>query len=270
MKKLKSFAARQPVVFVIGTMIVWFMVLLILTAIASSVLRRAYGDAVTATISRLVTTACVLWLNWRMGWLGSSGIARSGRWQVWLIALGGSGYFACAGLYAFFGEISFDFSNLIRSPASHAALITHFAVGLCEEILFRGVVLYGLVRVWGGTKKGLIKSVALTSLLFAALHLLQVFTSGVSLSSALVLAAETGIVSFGWGALVLWGGSIWPAVMLHFVSNAVVAVQGLVIPTVKPDILAYSHLLWFSMLLGMLGIGLLVRTAPRKIVPEVP
>ncbi len=268
--KLKSIATNHSVLFAICATIAWFVLELVLTAIASGVLRRPYGDAVTTTLSRLVTTACILYLIWRMGWLDGSGITRSGRWQAWLIGLGGLVYFTCASLYSFYGEVVFNSSTLIRSSASLTTVMTHFVVGLSEEILFRGLVLYCLARVWGGTQKGMIGSVVLTSLLFAVLHLSHVFTSGASLSSALLLIVEAGIVSIWWGALVIWGKTIWPAVMLHFIVNAVVGVQNLTTPMIEPDILVYQRLLWFSTLLGVLGIGLLARTDSHQIVPKVP
>ena len=131
-------------------------------------------------------------------------------------------------------------------------------------------MLYTLARVWGSTKYGLIGSVLLTSLLFAILHITHIFSHGVSPSSALLLTLETFIISIWWGALVLLGGSIWPAVMLHVVISAVVVVQGLKVPIIEPDILAYRQLLRFSILLGVLGIGLLVQAAPHPIVLEEP
>lgn len=70
MKKLKFIAKNHPIVFVFSSMIVWFVLELVLMSIASSALRKPYGDAVNTTISRLVTTACVLLLIWRMdGWI---------------------------------------------------------------------------------------------------------------------------------------------------------------------------------------------------------
>lgn len=64
------------------------------------------------------------------------------------------------------------------------------------------------------------------------------------------------------------GGSVWPAVNLHFVVNAIVAVQGLTTPMVEPETLAYRQLLWFSLPLGLLTIGLLAKTAFHRVVPE--
>jgi len=238
--------------------------------IASSALRKPYGDATTVPIGHLVVAACILLLVWHLGWLKASGIARLGRWQVWLIALGGLIYFASASLYSFYGKVTFDFSSLLRLNASGTTVLTNLAVGLSEEILFRGLVLCALIKVWGHTKQGIIGSILFSSLLFAVLHITQVFTGGISGSSMLLLTLETCIISIWWGALVLLGRSIWPAVILHFLVNTVVAVQGFTVSMIEPDILAYSRILWFSIPLGTLGIGLLLRLIPQLTLPEGP
>jgi len=224
---MRSFASNHPIIFVISLTIAWLVLLMILMGIASSALRTPYGDVTTTSIGHLAVTACILLLVWRLGWLKASGITRLGRWQVWLIAFGGMIYFASVSLYSFYGKVAFDFPSLMRLPGSPTTIMTHFVVGLSEENLFRGLVLYSLVRIWRNTRRGTIESVVLTSLLFAVLHVTQVFTYGISLSTAVLLTLETFIIAIWWGALVLLGGSIWPTVMLHFVVNAVVAVQGL-------------------------------------------
>jgi membrane protease YdiL (CAAX protease family) len=264
MNFVRSITTNQPVLFVFSATIAWFVLVMVFTGIASIALRKPFGDATTGTMGRLAVTACSLWLVWRLGWLEASGITRLGSGPVWLLTLGGLIYFVCASLYAFYGKVAFDFSTLIRLPAARTTVLTQFVVGLNEEILFRGLVLYALARVWGNTKYGLIGSVLLTSLLFAVLHITQVFSHGVSPASAMILTLETLIISIWWGSLVLWGGSIWPAVMLHFAVSAMVVVQGLTVPVVEPNILAYRRLLWFSILPGVLGIGLLVGAAPLR------
>jgi len=74
---------------------------------------------------------------------------------------------------------------------------------------------------------------------------------------------QTLVVSVWWGALVVAGGSIWPAVVLHFAGNAVIAVQGLVTSMAGAGLLAYQRNLWLSIPLGLAGIGLLTRVAHR-------
>jgi membrane protease YdiL (CAAX protease family) len=265
---ISSLARRHPVGFVLVLTIVWVVLLLVFMIIASTVFHKPYGDAMTVSIGRLAVTACVLLLAWRLDWLKASGISRLGSWQVWLLALGGLVYFASASLYSFYGRIAFDFSSLLRLSDARTVVSTHFMAGLSEEILFRGLVLYALIRVWGNTTQGILGSVLLASALFAFVHITQVFTHGTSLSSALLLVIQAFVISTWWGALVAMGGSIWPAVMLHFVVNAVVAVQGLTTPMVEPGILAYRQLLWFSLPLGVLAIGLLAKTALHPVAPE--
>ena len=267
---LTNHATHHPASFIFVLTITWIILLLVFMGIASTVFHKPYGDAMTASIGRLAVTACVLFLAWRLDWLEASGISRAGSWQVWLLALGGLVYVASASLYSFYGKIAFDFSSLLRLPDARAVVTTHFMAGLNEEILFRGLVLYALIRVWGNTNQGILGSVLFTSALFALVHLTQVFTYGVSLTSALLLILQTFIISVWWAALVVLGRSIWPAVILHFVVNAVVAVQGLTTPMVEPGIMAYRQLLWFSLPLGVLAIGLLAKTTPRLVVPEVP
>jgi len=268
MNALKSFATNAPVLFAISLMVVWFVAGLVFMGIASSVLRKPYGDAVTTTVGRLAVTACVLWLVLRLGWLEASGVTRLGRWQVWVLAVGGMLYFASAALYAFYGKVAFDISSLTRAPAFNTTVLTHAVVALSEELLFRGVMLYVLLHAWGHTRQGMIGSVILSAALFALMHITQVFTHGASWSSVLLLTAQVCITAVWWGAVVVWGGSIWPAVLLHFVGNAVVAVQGLATPMITPEILAYRRLLWFSLPLGILGIGLLVWTALPPVVTD--
>jgi membrane protease YdiL (CAAX protease family) len=268
--RISNFARHHPISFVLVLTVIWLVLLLIFMGITSTIFQTSYGDAMTVSISRLAVTACVLFLAWRLGWLKASGISRLGRWQVWLLALGGLTFFAIASLYSFYGRVAFDFSSLLRLPETRTAITTHFIAGLSEEILFRGLLLYALIRVWGSTIRGIIGSVFLMAVLFALVHLTQVFTYGTSLSSALILVLQTLVISIWWGALVVLGISIWPAVIFHFVGNAIVAVQGLTLPVIEPITLAYTQHFWFSLPLGVLATGLLAKTAPRSVVPKAP
>jgi hypothetical protein len=94
MNILRSFTTNQPVLFVLSSTIAWFVLLMVFMGIASSALRKPYGDAASGTIGRLAVTTGTLWLVWRLGWLEESGVARQGSWQVWLLALVGMIYFS--------------------------------------------------------------------------------------------------------------------------------------------------------------------------------
>jgi hypothetical protein len=134
-----SFARNHPVAFVLASTMAWLVLLLVLMGIASSALRTPYDDPITGTVGRLAVTACVLLLVWHLGWMKAAGVTRLGRRQVWLLALGGMVYFAVASLYSLYGQVSFDFSSLIRLPESRTALTTQLVVAMGEEVLFSGL-----------------------------------------------------------------------------------------------------------------------------------
>jgi membrane protease YdiL (CAAX protease family) len=264
MNALKSFSRNQPILFVLILIIAWFVLGMVFIGISSSAIRKPFDDLTPNIMGRLAVTICLVLLVWRLGWFEVSGIVRLGSWQVWLLALGSLIYFSFASLYAFYGKAAFDFSILTRLPTSRIISLTQFVVALGEEILFRGLVLYVLARAWGSTTRGLIGSIVLASLLFAVMHMTHIFTNRLPSSAALFLALETFFVAIWWGALVIFGGSIWPAVMLHFVGNTAMILQGLETAMIEPELLAYQRLLWFSIVLGVIGIGLLVKVAPEK------
>lgn len=268
MNRLRSFAASRPVLFALCSMVAWMAMALVFVGMASGALGRPYGDAAATTIGRLAVAACFVWLLWRLGWLKPSGVAGQGTWWVWLIALAGTLYFAAASLYSFFGQAALDLPSLIRNDESLPIVSSSFAVVLSEEILFRGLVLYVLVRAWASTRRGLVGSVAVASLLFAVMHITQVLTYGISLSSALLLTVQTFMIAIWWSVLVLWGRSIWPAATAHFVGNTVVALGQLVTPVVGDGPVAYMRVLAFSLLLGVLGIGILMRLPVQALAPE--
>lgn len=267
---ISKLTTYHPVGFVIVLTIVWVVLLLVFMGVAATVFHWPYGGVMAISVGRLAVTTCVLFLMWRLDWLKASGIFKLGSWHVWLPTLGGMVYIASASLYAFIGKIVLDLSILLQQPDAHSVVITHFVAGLSEEILFRGLVLYALMQVWGKTSRGILGSVLLTAVLFALLHLTQVFTYGTTLASALVLVLQTFVISIWWGALVIKGGSIWPAVLSHFLGNAVVAVQGLTTPILEPGMMAFRLLLWFSLPLGVLAIGWLAKTKLYIVAFKVP
>jgi len=200
MPSISRFATRHPVWFVLASMVTWAVMLIGFMGLASGALRRPYGDDVSLAIARLAITVCVVTLVWRLGWLRTSGIGRLGGWRVWLLAIGGLVYSVSACLYSFYGRVAIGPSILIRLPAARTTVLALLIVALGEEVLFRGLVLHGLLRVWARTRTGVVASVVLTALLFAALHSTQVLTHDLSLSGALLLTLQALIVLIWWWA----------------------------------------------------------------------
>jgi membrane protease YdiL (CAAX protease family) len=88
-------------------------------------------------------------------------------------------------------------------------LINTFFVGLSEELMFRGVLLQGLrhsMAIW--------PAILITSLLFGAIHSLNVFTTG-HLLSALMQSGAALLSGLLFIAIRLRTGSLWPAIIVH-------------------------------------------------------
>ena len=79
-----------------------------------------------------------------------------------------------------------------------------FLAPIAEEVLFRGILLKGLVD-----KLSPLWSILLSSLLFAAIHF--------SLNDGLTLF----VVAVGYSMLTLKARSIWPAILAHIINNSV-------------------------------------------------
>jgi membrane protease YdiL (CAAX protease family) len=258
MKNVKSFLTRHPVLSVIVLTISWFMLIMLFAGIASSLLKKGFGDPIVLFIGHLAGIIFVFILLWRLECLKVSGTARSGTYQTWLFAIGGTLYFALASLYSFYGKLSFDFANLVNLSSSGGIIVSRFANCVDEEMLFRGFALYILIQNRGKSIKGKAGSVFIISLIFALFHSIGALSSGFSLALGLLLL-EALIISIWWAALVLKGGSIWPAFFAHFIINALVAVQGLSNRMIQPELNAYILLLLFSIPLGLIGFWLIIR-----------
>ena len=88
-------------------------------------------------------------------------------------------------------------------------LFNSFLVGLSEELMFRGVLLQALrrtVSIW--------PAVALTTLAFGAIHMLNVFMTG-ELRPALIQSAAAALSGLLFIALRLRTGSLWPCIIVH-------------------------------------------------------
>jgi membrane protease YdiL (CAAX protease family) len=260
MRTFKLFLIKHPVLSIISLTISWLILIMIFAGIASSLLKKGFGDPIVLFIGHFAGIICVFILLWRLGWLKSAGITQFGTYQTWFIAIIGTVYFALASLYSFYGTPSFDFSNLFNLSSSGGIITTQTVVCIDEEMLFRGAVLYILVRSWGNTQKGIFGSIILMSAVFALFHIIWFISSGISLATAFLLA-EAIIISIWWAALVLKGGSIWPAFLAHFVVNTVVALQGISGKIIQPDLQVYIKLLLFSLPLGIIGYWLTSKSA---------
>ncbi len=105
-----------------------------------------------------------------------------------------------------------ELSHRLLAPAMPLPLViaaNALAPGLCEELLHRGMLLGALAP-----RLGRVAAIAITTVLFAALHL-----EPARMATAALLGLAAGI-------LAVWARSVWPAVVLHGVNNTVALAVG--------------------------------------------
>jgi membrane protease YdiL (CAAX protease family) len=148
-------------------------------------------------LAALFLLAVVGWQQWRDVGLNRLPSARS-LWLTWLPMV-----YIVAGL---------GLSVVFGLPPAGVLLwilLNTFLVGLSEELMFRGVLLQAFrrtVSIW--------PAVWLTTLVFGAIHILNVFMTG-ELRAALIQSTAAAASGLLFIALRLRTGSLWPAIVVH-------------------------------------------------------
>lgn len=264
MRSIRRFATVHPLPFVIVTPVVWMMIGGIAAYLAAAVLRLPLSHELSQLLGTLVATACLLLVMWRWEWLRAAGVTTLGSGRLWLLTGGLAAFVVVAYQFAFFGQIIVDLPASWAAGVAPAILGRQVVVGVVEETLFRGFLLYALVRVWGDTRRGLLAAVTLPALLFGLLHILQL-SAGNPLDDTLMTMLNCFVGGLWWGALVLLGGSLWPGVLLHAASNASFQIGGASLTRFDPSATGYALATLAELPLVIAGLWLLWRKVPGSL-----
>ncbi len=107
--------------------------------------------------------------------------------------------------------------------------INTFMVGISEEVMFRGVLFRALdkaMSIW--------PAIILTSVLFGAVHTLNVFITG-ELVTSIVQSVAAGLSGIVFMAILICTGSIWPAIIYHFLWDCLIFLVGLSVAATNPE-----------------------------------
>lgn len=98
-------------------------------------------------------------------------------------------------------------------------------IGIAEEILFRGIIAEQLLKTFGTSKKGIVKAIMISSIMFGMAHMINALNT-----SVLSAAIQTIIVSFmGMVFAIVYfkSGNIWAAITVHaFIDFSQLAFNG--------------------------------------------
>lgn len=190
----------------------------IMRSFLSPVTGRFYGDYLVDFIFNALGAACLILAAATLGLAGMLGLNKPRPWTsvllgwplVLLTILSGSEYLS--------GSIELVFDPVLFT----IFILLYLAIGLFEELLFRGYVQGFLTRRWGHSYRGMLCCVLLTSLIFGGAHLVNLIMGR---GTALYAAAQL-VYTFCFGvffsALYVRSGSLFPGVGLHMLYNFVV------------------------------------------------
>lgn len=259
---MKNFATRHPVLF--GLLITLIFIMFVVFAIfIGQLLPGDYGREGGQAAGRIGGFFIFLILLNHLGWKRDAGFLSPKGFMPWLIILIPLAYSIIVFPFIFTGEWSLNFRDPILSVLTASNGIS---VGLLEEIAFRGLVLYGFIRLWGNKKSGMIKSVVVTSLIFGLLHVTNIL-SGAEVMRVLPQIAYSVLGGMVLGAFVIYSRSIWPAAAFHCLSNAVVELSRI---SKSIELTSFSAVLLglVALPLALYGMLLLWKTPIRDVVPD--
>lgn len=127
------------------------------------------------------------------------------------------GYLMFVALVTFILYLVQDFDASKIRPVSHIItfVICMILVGASEEIIFRGIIQNRLMDAFGrDTHNGMVKAVITSGLIFALIHITNVFT-GVTLRGAVLQALAVIGTGCLFGAIYARCNNIWAMMLLH-------------------------------------------------------
>ncbi|CAL9542536.1 CPBP family intramembrane glutamic endopeptidase [Streptomyces sp. enrichment culture] len=193
--------------------LVWMLTGIVGVGLASGL---ASAGGVVAVVGAAVAVA-VYWAVMR--WVARRSMPEIARPGAVTQALSGAviGFgFITVSMLMLLTEFSFEErpGNGLSIVASMAAM--QLGAAVTEELIFRGLALQALEKLWGSWA-----ALAITAVLFGGLHLAN---PDATLWSSTAIAVEAGVLL---GAAFLWKRNLWFAVGLHFAWNTTLGLIGI-------------------------------------------
>lgn len=194
------FAQRHPYLFVAA-----LEVAIVLAYLAAGTVAHFTGlsDLGLYGLANVALTAIAAALLTSMGWWGTTGLRRAGRVQD-------LPYYAVPLVPMFLNLIP---GLAVSGPGQLLQVLgLTLMVGFSEEAFFRGLMLRALLP------RGAWRAVLVTAALFGLTHALNTLAgkSGPDVAAQVLYAMAIG---FGYAAVALRTGALWPLVVIHFLAD---------------------------------------------------
>jgi membrane protease YdiL (CAAX protease family) len=251
---------RRPLAFGLVVTILLFAVYIAANIVAVSITTNTTSQQAVEALLRLGAAATCGWVIWRIGLADDVGLLRGGKWGTWLIVVLVLSFQVPIQLFAWFDSLTVPVSDW---PRVGSIALNGAGAGVLEEMVFRGLLLFGLLRIWADSRHGTVKSVVLSCILFGVGHLIRLLM-GQPLPQVSLLVLDTALSGIFYAGIVLYARSIWPAVAYHVVPNAVVGAYAAATPGFSETVSGWVLILLSEIPVVILGMYLLVRAVRRR------
>jgi len=211
-----AFVRRRPLLF---ASLVTLGFLLVIAA--GSRMGGSRDDAMGMLIeglTRVILAGLACGVAAALGW-APLGFAAPRGGRAWALFLPPLVYLATVYPLLFTGSLA---PNLARPQVTALVAAGSFAAGLAEDLVFRGLVFFGLLAAWEGRRDAVGRAAVMSAVLFSLPHVLNLLAGHQPLRvSAQILWAFVLGMSFAYLAGVV--KSAWPSAVLHGVVDAIVA-----------------------------------------------
>ena len=179
---------------------------------------------------------------------------------MWLLILIPAIYAILSTLYAYSGIVN---PFIIKSSVDSSVGLNMMGSGLAEELVYRGLILYCFLNAWSDRKHSLLLACIASSVVFGASHMFWVIM-GKDLILGLLQSIAAIFSGIFYAAIVLKTKSIWPAVLIHGFSNALVYMKLSGFKDFSENIYSNSMDVLLSLPLLLLGILIILKMYPKK------
>ena len=210
---LKRFAFDKPVVFsLLVIMVAGLLTEIPLDAALSPVVGEPAAEFFKVLIGHTGTGLLLVGLLFKLDLFKRARFTRPSQWKVvWLVwPLVVLALLNASELID--GSLTIDSSRL-GLLVLYTAM--NFAIGFCEEVMGRGVVLAVMLQKWGHTRRGIYQAVLVSSALFGVAHIFNLITGRLPLFANITQIIYSVFFGVIFAACFLRNNSIWPVMLMH-------------------------------------------------------
>lgn len=169
-----------------------------------------------ATVMHTVTGLLLVGLLVTLGLLKQAGFTPPGQWRaLWLVWP-----LVILALLNFEPLLSGSLVIDISRPGLIVLyIIRNLAIGFCEEVMGRGVVLTVMLQKWGQNQRGIYRAVLIANALFGVSHIFNLLAGRLPPLASLAQIVYSFVFGVAFAACFSRNNAIWPVMAMHAMIN---------------------------------------------------